>query len=61
MTTVDTASPLDDLAKERTETAKDPGKPASGATAGRRTPLRPQPDLSGFIGSDLWMVGKYEP
>jgi hypothetical protein len=21
---------------------------------------RPQPDLAGFIGADLWMVGKYE-
>lgn len=21
---------------------------------------RPQPDLSGFVGADLWMVGKYE-
>ena len=32
----------------------------SGLQPGRRQGRRLQADLSGFIGSDVWMVGKYE-
>ena len=31
-----------------------------GIADGRRQPTRVQADLSGFIGRDVWMVGKYE-
>ena len=42
------------------------GKPAGennivqGIRDGRRQTTRVQADLSGFIGRDVWMVGKYE-
>lgn len=52
-----------DGASQLSERPKDASTDASTEIrAGRPRELtrRPQPDLSGFIGADLWMVGKYE-
>jgi hypothetical protein len=46
--------------KPKTATAGDPGE--TGLNADRQRQIKPlqQADLRGFIGADLWMVGKYE-
>jgi len=47
--------------KPKTATAGDPGE-TTRLNADRQRQIKPlqQADLRGFIGADLWMVGKYE-
>lgn len=50
----------EEIEKSKTFTTIEHGDADVHTTGRSRTMPRPRADLSGFIGADVWMVGKYE-